>query len=148
MKKYKNIILALVVLLAIALMGFFFLRQPPLSDGHKEVILDKHTCAYCYMHISDIRFASQIQMKKGATFFFDDHGCLLNYRKNKPISDLDIHSVYYYHLSESKWINENDVGFVVCKESPMGYNFGAVHLSDDVTNTKIPLTEINNYLRK
>ena len=119
------------LLLGLALLGLIlpmlYRNLTKLPDAPRELILNKHNCAYCKMHISDLRFASQIQTKDKGCLFFDDHGCLFLYQ---AVNEPNVHAIYYRHIYQEEWIPEKDTLFVEIEESPMGFNLGTIRFGE------------------
>ena len=119
------------VLLLVAVIGVSLsLNQKP-PDKPTKLLWDKETCFYCKMHISDKRYAAQIQTKAFKTLFFGDLGCLFLYRRDH---NPEVHAVYY--RDEENWILEKDAVFIKQAESPMGFNLAAMSKSNLTTNQK------------
>ena len=118
------------------LLIYFVSNQNKLPSRSIEVIPDKDTCHYCRMHISDLRFACQIQYQNHEILFFDDPGCLFLEMNERSIASKDnsIHAIYFRHFDRSEWIPAKHSLFIPVKESPMGYNMAAVSKGFNTTN--------------
>jgi hypothetical protein len=75
------------------------------------------------MHVGEPQFAAQATTKDGRVHAFDDPGCLFLWlEEQRP----DLHSVYFRHHREARWLAPNHVAFVAVTPSPMGFGFAAV----------------------
>jgi copper chaperone NosL len=93
------------------------------STGPYEVVWDKAACAACGMHVGEPPFAAQATTEDGRQFAFDDPGCLFLWlAEQKPA----VHSAYFRHCREDRWIAMGDAAFVAVEPTPMGFGFGAV----------------------
>ena len=119
--RYAGFALAVAALLAI--LGAVILRLQALPRSPQPVAWGRETCARCNMHISDPRFAAQLQTKDGRILNFDDPGCLVLYEaEQKP----DVHAMYFRAFNEDRWLSLDQVAFVDGQTTPMAYGFGAV----------------------
>ena len=97
-----------------------------LPDGPADLVWDKTACAACGMHVGEPEFAAQATTKDGRVHAFDDPGCLVLWiEEQRP----DLHSVFFRHRSEPRWIARDRTGFVPVEVSPMGFGFAAVDAS-------------------
>ncbi|HEX5054468.1 MAG TPA: hypothetical protein VFZ65_22000 [Planctomycetota bacterium] len=94
-----------------------------LPEGPVEVVWDKAACAGCGMHVGEPPFAAQLTTVDGRTQAFDDPGCLfLHVEEHHP----DVHTIWFHHLRERRWLSDRAVAFVRVDKSPMGFGLGAV----------------------
>ncbi|MFN7940137.1 MAG: hypothetical protein U0X73_00950 [Thermoanaerobaculia bacterium] len=110
----------LAVGLALALAVARLERAP---QGAVEPVWDHDACAHCGMHVSDRRFAAEVQTEDGRTLFFDDPGCLLAWRETAPEP---ARAVYFHALDGERWLAESEVEFVATRPTPMDWGLGAV----------------------
>ena len=96
------------------------------SAGPFEVVWDKTPCAACGMHVGEPPFAAQLTTQDGATHAFDDPGCLFLFVAEQQPA---IHTVFFHHHSEPRWIAERDVAFLPVEKSPMGFGLAATDVS-------------------
>lgn len=93
------------------------------SEGPFDVVWDKAACAACGMHVGEPGFAAQLTTKDGHEYSFDDPGCMFLFvAEQHP----DVHSMFFHHNRENRWIPANDVGFVAIEKTPMGFGIAAV----------------------
>ncbi len=118
-----RIINLLIVVLLFVGVGFLLRPRRQLPAGPVPIAAGSIVCADCRMKVSDLHFAAQLQTRDRGILNFDDPTCLLHYLKTrKP----PVHATYFHHLTEERWLTPAEVGFIPVKESPMGYNLGAV----------------------
>jgi hypothetical protein len=100
-----------------------FASTDELDDGPVDIVFDKAACAACGMHVGEPPFAAQLTTKDGKTHAFDDPGCLFLYvAEQHP----DVHSTWFRHHAEDRWIAADRVAFVPIEKTPMGFGIGAV----------------------
>lgn len=117
------LLLGTVLLLIGGAVGYSILASAGPSDGPVDIVWDKAACAACGMHIGEPSFAGQVTTKDGRTHAFDDPGCLFLWlEEQRP----DVHSVYFHHSRESRWIARENAAFVSSEHSPMGFGIAAV----------------------
>jgi copper chaperone NosL len=117
MKKWIAIIVAVGAIAG----ALWDLEQP--TQGVAPVAWNSATCAHCQMHLSDRRYAAQLQTKSGDVHNFDDPGCLFEWVADE---NPRIRQAYFRHYREARWLNYREVGFIrVDETTPMGYGLGA-----------------------
>ena len=94
-----------------------------LPEGPAEIVWDKAACAACGMHVGEPPFAAQATTVDGRVHAFDDPGCLFLWIEEQHP---ELHSVYFRHHREERWIARDKVGFVAVEPTPMGFGLGAV----------------------
>lgn len=119
-------LLALVLAIVGAAIGWSVLASAKLPDGPAELVWDKAACAACGMHVGEPPFAAQATTKDGRVHAFDDPGCLFLWIEEQHP---DLHSVFFRHHQEARWIARDRVAFVPVSPTPMGFGFGAVDAS-------------------
>jgi hypothetical protein len=93
-----------------------------LPDGPADLVWDKASCAACGMHVGEPPFAAQATTTDGRVHAFDDPGCLFLWLdEQRP----ELHSVYFRHHREPRWIARDAVAFALVSPTPMGFGFGA-----------------------
>lgn len=125
----KKLLITFITLGTLMIIVYLGVNRWIKNDGPDEVILDKHICRFCRMHVSDLYFSAQIQTET-ETYFYDDMGCLI---KDQELLQNSIKAVYYHHFSENRWIPEDEVAFFQLPDfqiSPMGYNLAAISQND------------------
>lgn len=116
-------LLALVLIAVASAVVWSVVASAKLPDGPAELVWDKAACAACGMHVGEPPFAAQATTKDGRVHAFDDPGCLFLWLdEQRP----DVHSVFFRHHREDRWIARDRVGFVAVTPTPMGFGFGAV----------------------
>jgi hypothetical protein len=128
MSKFSDRILP-VALLAIVLaiiggaIAWSVLASAKLPDGPAELVWDKAACAACGMHVGEPPFAAQVTTKDGRVHAFDDPGCLFLWiDEQKP----EVHSLFFRHHKENRWLDRYRVGFMPHEPTPMGFGLAAV----------------------
>lgn len=98
-----------------------------LADGPADVVWDKAACAACGMHVGEPSFAAQLTTKDGRVHAFDDPGCLFVFLgEQQP----DVHTIFFRHHRENRWIPRDRVGFVPAEKTPMGFGLAAVDATE------------------
>jgi len=62
-------------------------------------------CAACKMNITKLNFASEIIMKDGRVFKFDDINCMNTYVNRNKIKRSDVKAIFVRDYETSEWIN-------------------------------------------
>ena len=116
--------LLLVVLTVVGgAIAYSVLASSKLPDGPADLIWDKAACAACGMHVGEPPFAAQATTKDGRVHAFDDPGCLFLWlEEQRP----DVHTLFFRHSREDRWLARDAVGFVAPDKTPMGFGFAAV----------------------
>jgi hypothetical protein len=116
-------LLALVVTIVGGAITWSVVASAKLPDGPADIVWDKAACAACGMHVGEPPFAAQATTQDGRVHAFDDPGCLFLWvEQEKPA----LHSVYFRHAREPRWLAKDAVGFVAEPKTPMGFGFAAV----------------------
>lgn len=117
--------------IAVVLLGWLalaILRSERLPTGPVDIVWDREACAHCRMHVSEPRFAAQVQLTSGDILNYDDPGCLLRHIDEQAESD--IHAIWFHHVSEDRWLASEEVGFRKVEPTPMGFGLGATVASE------------------
>lgn len=94
-----------------------------LPDGPATIVFDKAACVACGMHVGEPAFAAQVTTKDGRVHAFDDPGCLFLWLdEQKP----EVHSMFFRHHREDRWLSSSAVAFVPVTPTPMGFGLAAV----------------------
>jgi hypothetical protein len=102
------------------------LASSKLPDGPADIVWDKSACVACGMHIGEPPFAAQATTKDGRVHAFDDPGCLFLWvEEAKP----ELHSLFFRHHRENRWLGKQAVGFIAVEPTPMGFGLAAVDSS-------------------
>lgn len=96
------------------------------GDGPASIVWNKTPCAACGMHVGEPRFAAQATTVDGRVHAFDDPGCLFLWLDEQRPA---VHSMFFRHGAEERWIPANRVGFVLADKTPMGFGLAAVDAS-------------------
>jgi len=117
------LLLGVVLLVVSGTVAWSILASGKLSDGPVDLVWDKAACAACGMHVGEPPFAAQLTTKDGHTHAFDDPGCLFVYVEEQHP---DVHSIFFHHHAEKRWIAADKVAFVAAEKTPMGFGVAAV----------------------
>lgn len=128
-KSSKTRLWAVFATMALAF-GFALVRSWAPVSGPVEIVWDKEACAHCHMHIGEQNMAGQVQLDDGRVMNFDDPGCLMSWL---DASRGPVKAVYVRHHLQERWLAKAETAFVEVSHSPMGYNLGAVALSESWT---------------
>jgi len=116
-------LLALVVTIVGAAVTWSVVASAKLPDGPADIVWDKAACAACGMHVGEPPFAAQATTKDGRVHAFDDPGCLFLWLdEQRP----DVHTMFFRHHREPRWLARHAVAFVAVTPTPMGFGFGAI----------------------
>jgi hypothetical protein len=129
------LLLGVVILVVSGTVAYSILASAKLSDGPVDLVWDKAACSACGMHVGEPPFAAQLTTKAGHTQAFDDPGCLFVYvAEQQP----DVHTIFFHHSREKRWIAADKVAFTPADKTPMGFGLAAV---DTGTKGAIDLDE-------
>lgn len=116
-------LVVIVLALVVGAIAFAVSASAGPDDGPFDVVWDKAACAACGMHVGEPPFAAQLTTTDGRTYAFDDPGCLFLFvAEQRP----DVHSSFFRHHREARWIPAADVAFLPVDTSPMGFGLAAV----------------------
>ncbi|MBO7744245.1 hypothetical protein I8J29_08570 [Paenibacillus sp. MWE-103] len=75
---------------------------------YEPVAVDEATakCTVCNMQVKDDAFAVQLTTTKGKTYFFDDIGCMNEWRTKNP--DEEIGAQYVRDYDDLTWVPYSD----------------------------------------
>lgn len=88
-----------------------------------EIELGKFQDSDCGMIIEKSDFASQVCAKDGKTWFFHEHGGMVNWLKDKEFKNEA--TIWVWAKDSQKWINGRNAFFSRNDITPMNYGFGA-----------------------
>ena len=114
---------SLVLIVVLAAVAWQVREGQRLADGPLPIAWEREACAHCLMHLSDPRFAVQLQTADGAVLNFDDPGCFFLYlAENEP----PLHEVWFRDSRAERWLRRGEVGFVAAPATPMDLGLAAV----------------------
>ncbi|QOG11861.1 hypothetical protein [Arcobacter sp. FWKO B] len=88
-----------------------------------EIVLGKYQDSDCGMSIDELTYASQVIAPNGKTWFFHDHGGMINWLKDKSFRDDSV--IWVWAIDTNRWIDGYDAFYSVDEHTPMLYGFGA-----------------------
>ena len=130
----KNLVSLLTVGIIISVIVVIFISMSNMQNmtvvytGNKdkqpiEIKLYKFQDSDCGMVISDITYTSQVIAPDGKTWFFHDHGGMVNWLKNKTFKDEAV--IWVMTKDTKKYIDAKKAWFSRTDNTPMLYGFGA-----------------------
>lgn len=87
------------------------------------IVLHKFQDSDCGMVIDNMTYVSQVIAPSGKTWFFHDHGGMVNWLQNKEFKDEAI--IWVMAKDTKKYINGRDSWYSRTDITPMLYGFGA-----------------------
>lgn len=136
----KKILPILTVVLIIAIIVIIFIsmakeqkmvviKEGNISQTPLEIILGKYQDSDCGMIINDLTFASQVISQDGKTWFFHDHGGMVNWLNNKDFKN----SVKIFVMTKdtNRYIDGKTAFYSTNEITPMRYGFGAYENNQD-----------------
>ena len=93
------------------------------------IVLGKFQDSDCGMVIDDITYASQVIASNGKTWFFHDHGGMVNWIKNKSFKDSAI--IWVMTKDTKTYIDARVAWYSRTDDTPMFYGFGAYENKTD-----------------
>ena len=129
-----------VILLIIVLIIILFISMSNTQnmivriDGNIEkkplkIKLKHYQDSDCGMIIDDIKYASQVISPKGVTWFFHDHGGLVNWLEKRNFKDKS--TIWVHSIDTNKWINGRKAWYSRNEITPMNNGFGAYEYKKD-----------------
>lgn len=94
-----------------------------------DIVLGQYQDSDCGMNIDDITYASQVIAQNGKTWFFHDHGGMINWLKDKEFADNVV--IWVYAKDTHQWIDGYKAYYSVNEVTPMRYGFGAYENNQD-----------------
>lgn len=94
-----------------------------------KIVLNKFQDSDCGMVIDDISYASQVIAPDGKTWFFHDHGGMVNWIKDKPFKDQAV--IWVYTVDTKRYIDARSAWYSRTDTTPMLYGFGAYENKKD-----------------
>ncbi|KLE10930.1 hypothetical protein PJV89_00500 [Aliarcobacter butzleri] len=131
MKKYMPIITVVIVVAIIVIIflsmssskQMVVLKEDNMSQVPLEIVLGKYQDSDCGMIINSLDYASQVVAPDGKTWFFHDHGGMVNWLKNKPFKDTA--KIWVMSKDTKRYIDGRNAWYSRTDETPMRSGFGA-----------------------
>jgi len=108
------------------------------NNGPKPIKYGTDQCAYCKMTVSDARFGTQLQTKKGRVYNFDDVQCMLAFVKESKVKKDEVSAYYLPDYLSQKLMPAEKMFYLKSEElkSPMRGNIAAFSNAADLEKTK------------
>lgn len=126
------IIIAIIVALLVSMstsQNMTVVYQGNIEKKPIKIVLNKFQDSDCGMVIDDITYASQVVAPDGKTWFFHDHGGMVNWIKNKPFKDEA--KIWVMTKDTKRYIDAHDAWYSRTDTTPMFYGFGAYEKKQD-----------------
>lgn len=94
-----------------------------------KIELGKFQDSDCGMIIEDIEYASQVISPSGKTYFFHDHGGMINWLSNKEFKDTAM--IWVMTKDTKRYIDGKKAWYSRTDQTPMLYGFGAYEKKQD-----------------
>jgi len=99
------------------------------------IILNHYQDSECGMVIDSLEYASQVVAPNGNTWFFHDHGGMVDWLNRKSFKNEAI--LWIYAKDTKKWIDAKKAYYSRDEKTPMHYGFGAYeHKKDKLIDFK------------
>jgi len=99
------------------------------------IILNHYQDSECGMVIDSLEYASQVVAPNGNTWFFHDHGGMVDWLDRKSFKNEAI--IWIYAKDTKKWIDAKKAYYSRDEKTPMLYGFGAyAHKKDKLIDFK------------
>jgi nitrous oxide reductase accessory protein NosL len=130
MKQIVGKILMFVVIIAIIIVMFLafgssqganYVYKGNSSFSVVPIKPKEYQCSECNMDVEDMKYAAEVVLDDGRTYFFDEIGCLVLWSKDKT----NIVKIYTKTVDTHKWIDAHKAYYSRIDNTPMGYGFGA-----------------------
>lgn len=131
MKKYFPYLTVLLIIIIIVLLFISMSTSQNMTvvyTGNSEkkpidIVLNKFQDSDCGMVIDDITYASQVVSPSGNTYFFHDHGGMVNWISTKDFQDEA--TIWVMSKDTKRYIDGRTAWYSRTDETPMFYGFGA-----------------------
>ena len=87
-------------------------------------------CERCKMIISEERFSSQMILKNGEVYNFDDIGGMITYVSENKINP-ETAVIYVKDFNTKKWLTSDEAVFISLENINSPMNFGLIAVSDN-----------------
>lgn len=120
------------------------LKEGNMTFTPLEVILGKYQDSDCGMVIESMDYVSQVISKEGKTWFFHDHGGMVNWLKDKSFKDST--KIWVMSKDTKKYIDARTAWYSRIDNTPMKYGFGAYEVKQDgfITFEEMELKVLRN----
>ncbi|WP_313189539.1 nitrous oxide reductase accessory protein NosL [Sphingobacterium sp.] len=129
------------ICLSSVLLIMFGLQACQGNSEPKPIKYGSDQCAYCKMTISDARFGTQLQTKKGRVYNFDDVQCMISFVKESSVKKEEVAAYFLPDYSSNKLLPADKMFYLKSEElkSPMRGNIAAFEKTEDLEKTKAEL---------
>jgi len=94
-----------------------------------DIKLHHYQDSDCGMVIDDLKYASQVVSNKGTTWFFHDHGGLINWLELRSFKDSA--KIWVHSIDTNRWIDGRKAWYSRNEITPMEFGFGAYENKKD-----------------
>lgn len=129
------------ICLSSVLLIMFGLQACQGNSEPKPIKYGSDQCAYCKMTISDARFGTQLQTKKGRVYNFDDVQCMISFVKESNVKKEEVAAYFLPDYSSNKLLPADKMFYLKSEElkSPMRGNIAAFEKTEDLEKAKAEL---------
>jgi len=122
----------------LVLSSFMVLQACTSKSSPKPIKYGQEQCTYCKMTISDPRFGSQLQTKKGRAYNFDDVQCMIAFVKESQVNKEDVAAFYLPDFVSNKLLPAENLYYLHSEglKSPMRGDIAAFAKKEDLERTK------------
>ena len=151
----KKILPFITLIIIIAIITIIFLsmsnakQMVVLKEGNTaltplEIILGRYQDSDCGMVIDKMDYVSQVISNDGKTWFFHDHGGMVNWLRTKSFKD-DA-KIWVMSKDTKQYINGRTAWYSRTDNTPMRYGFGAYEVKQDgfITFEEMSLKVLRN----
>jgi len=136
-KSYTQFLVVIAIIITILIVFIMMAKNQNMVVMHEgniekkpyEIILGKYQDSDCGMVIDDISYASQVVAPNGKTWFFHDHGGMVNWLKNKDFKESS--TIWVMSKDTKKYIDGRKAWYSRTDTTPMEYGFGAYENKQD-----------------
>lgn len=116
----------------------FSLQACQMSSEPKSIKYGTDQCAFCKMTVSDPRFGTQLQTKKGKVYNFDDVQCMIEFVKNQTVKKNDVAAFYLPDFLNNNLLPAEKLYYLKSEalKSPMRGDIAAFANKADLDKTK------------
>lgn len=141
------IIIAIIIIIFLSMSNakqMVVLKEGNTSLTPLEIILGKYQDSDCGMVIDKMDYVSQVISSDGKTWFFHDHGGMVNWLKDKTFKDDT--KIWVMTKDTKQYINARTAWYSRTDNTPMRYGFGAYEVKQDgfITFEEMSLKVLRN----